>query len=497
MKSQREQEIRNNLHDRLEAWRSQGVDPYPSKTTARSFRLGEIHEKQKEIGDKVITVAGRLVLLRKMGKSSFMKIEDETSELQLFFAKDGLKEAYDASKRLDRGDFLEAQGKLFVTKTGELTLEVQAFQLLSKIQAPLPEKWHGLKDSEERQRRRYLDLLTNKESRELFRRRSEFIKNMRTFLDSETFIEVQTPILQPLYGGALAKPFVTHHNTLDMDLYLRIAPELYLKRLVVGGYERVYEIASCFRNEGVSPQHLQEFYMLEFYVAYLEYQAMMDFIAKFLKETMQQTFGKLVFSYQGEELDFSKDWPQQDFRELVLGDTGIDILKHSSKEELLADINAKDLKLDIEEGASHAKIIDELYKTYSRPKIIQPTYLVNHPTVLSPLAKKSPDNPKTVERFQLVVSGFEVVNGFSEINDPEDQRARFEEQAASREAGDDEAHAIDNDYVQALEYGMPPTSGMGMGIERIFSILTDQPSVRDVVLFPTFRPKTQDDSKEK
>lgn len=482
----REQEVREALAKRLEFFKQNGVNAYPSSTKATA-RLAEL--AKKKVGTKV-TAAGRLVGLRSMGKSAFGHLEDTTGKLQVFFAKDELGDAYATVKNLDRGDFAEVSGELFTTKTGEITIKAQSVTLLSKIMAPLPEKFHGLADHEERQRRRYLDLLSNPETRELFKKRSEFIKNIRAFLDGEEFLEVATPILQPLYGGALAEPFKTHHNALDLDLYLRIAPELYLKRLVVGGFDRVYEIAACFRNEGVSPQHLQEFYMLELYRAYTDYEGLMKFTEKFLKSVLKKTFGTLVFEREGKKLDFDGEWKQIDFRELVLKDTGIDIFAHKNEKELLTEISVKGLKLDLPKGASHAKVIDELYKTYSRPKMLGPVFLVNHPTVLSPLAKQSQEHPERVERFQLVVAGYEVVNGFSELNDPQEQKRRFMDQSEARKHGDKEAHEMDQDYIDALEYGLPPTAGLGMGIERIFSLLTGQGSVRDVVLFPTMRPKS-------
>ena len=481
----REKEIRENLKKRRDFFRQAGMHPYPARTGATE-RLHEL--VQKKVGVKV-TAAGRLVAFRVMGKSAFGHIQDSTAKLQVFFSKEEMGESYDLVKKLDRGDFVEVSGELFHTKTGELTIKVKKFTILAKIQSPLPEKFHGLQDHEERQRRRYLDLLSNRETRELFQKRAEFIRNIRNFLDEDGFLEVATPVLQTLYGGALAEPFVTHHNALDLDLYLRIAPELYLKRLVVGGYDRVYEIASCFRNEGVSPQHLQEFYMLELYRAYTDYEGLMKFTEKFLTNVLKKTFGTLKFEYQGKKLDFSTPWKTVDFQKLVLKDTGVDVLEHDNVKDLLTEIKSKKIKLELPKNPGHSKVIDELYKTYSRPKLTGPVYLINHPTELSPLAKQNPSNPKIVERFQLLVCGFEVVNGFSELNDPEEQKRRFEEQGKARSAGDKEAHEMDTDYVEALEYGMPPTAGLGMGIERIFALLTNQSSVRDVVLFPTMRPK--------
>jgi len=344
----REQEVRASIAKRLEFFKKSGVNPYPSETKA-GLTLGEL--SKKKVGTKVVG-AGRLVSLRSMGKSAFGHLQDATGKLQVFFAKDELGEKYTTVKNLDRGDFIEVSGELFETKTGELTIKAKDVVLLSKILAPLPEKFHGLADHEERQRRRYLDLLSNPETHELFKKRSKFIKNIRAYLDGEDFLEVATPILQPLYGGALAEPFVTHHNALDLDLYLRIAPELYLKRLVIGGLDRVYEIASCFRNEGVSPQHLQEFYMLELYKAYTDYKGLMEFTENLLKDVLKKTFGTLVFEREGKKLDFSKKWKQVDFGELVLKDTGIDVFAQKDKKELMAEITVKKLKLDLPRDAS-------------------------------------------------------------------------------------------------------------------------------------------------
>lgn len=487
MAQDREREIREQLQTRRMLWEKNGVATYPARLLFPRVFIEEA--RKRRLFRKKTAIAGRVVTMRNMGKSAFATIEDQTGKIQLFFARDTLGDAYLFVKNLDRGDIIETQGELFKTKTGEVTLRVQDFHLLSKVVAPLPEKWHGLQDHEERQRRRYLDLLANAESRAIFEKRTHFIKHLRDELDRNRFLEVTTPVLQPLYGGAMAVPFSTHHASLDLKLYLRIAPELYLKRLLVGGWERVYEIASCFRNEGMSPQHLQEFYQLEMYMAYADYQQLMNFVEEFLPRIIRKTFGKLSFSYQGTNFDFTPPYPRLDFRELVLRDTGIDILQHKNVDELWKDIHDKKLTIDVPQGVGHGKLIDELYKTYSRKKISGPAFLIHHPTVLSPLAKQSEKDPRVVERFQLLLCGFEVMNGFSELNDPVEQKNRFLEQVEARKTGDAEAHEMDQDYIDALEFGMPPAAGLGMGIERMMALLTDQASVRDVVLFPLFRPK--------
>ena len=422
-----------------------------------------------------------------MGKASFFTLQDLSGKIQLFGSKDNVKN-YNLLKKLDRGDIVGVKGVVFKTKRGEVTIDIKSFELLTKSLSNLPEKWKGLVDQELRYRNRFTDLIANRDVFDFFLARTKFIQNVRKFMDKHDFMEVETPVLEATTGGAEAKPFITKHNTLEVDLFLSISLELHLNRLMVGGFERVYELAKVFRNEGMSSEHLQEFTMLEFYYGYIDYEELMKFVQKFYQTVIKETFGILKFKYNEKKLDFSGKWKKVDYVSIVKKETGIDILKENTKEKLLKAIKAKKLKVKVEKFAGRGRVIDQLYKAYVRPKLIQPCFLVNHPVVISPLAKKKIDNPELTERFQILIAGSEVGNGFSELNDPIDQRKRFEEQAKLRDKGDEEAQMMDENFVEALEMGMPPTSGFGVGIDRLLMILTDQPSVRDVVLFPTMRP---------
>ncbi len=387
---------------------------------------------------------------------------------------------------VDIGDFLEIKGTLMKTKTGQETVEVSDFNFLVKSLLPLPEKWHGLQDVEERYRKRYLDLLFNKEVKEKFLRRTQIIKTLREFLEKEGFLEVETPILQPIYGGARARPFKTHLNALDIDLYLRIAPELYLKRLLVGGFEKVYEIGKCFRNEGVDKLHNPDFTMLEFYWAYADYKEMMKLTETMFKFLLKKVLGKLEITYQGKKINFKIPWKTIDFFDLFQKETGLN-LEEISEQGL--EREAKKLGVKIEKGWSKAEIADEIYKKVFRPKISQPTFLIHHPLGFQPLAKQFEKNPKKLANFQLVVAGWELINAFSELNNPQEQRKRFKVQEKLHKKGLEEAQRMDEDFLTALEYGMPPAAGFGMGIDRLAALLTDSHSLREVILFPTMRPK--------
>jgi lysyl-tRNA synthetase class 2 len=402
------------------------------------------------------------------------------------------QEAYEQFHTLvDIGDFVGAKGEMFTTKTGEKTLQASQYQFLGKCFRPLPEKWHGLTDVETRYRQRYLDLVMNAETRNRFLLRSKLVSEMRSFLEKRNFIEVETATLQANPSGALARPFITHHNTLDIDLYLRIAPETYLKRLIVGGFTNIFEFARCFRNEGISPQHLQEFTMVEGYSAYWNYEDNMKLIRDMFLHLIEKCFGTLVVKIGEQEVDFGRDWPRVTFRELILKDCGIDIDEYKTTAELLKVIRSKRIELEHEEPEvlSRGNLIDLLYKRVSRPKIVQPTFLVAHPIDLSPLARANDQNPDLTDRFQLIVNGAEIVNAYSELVDPIEQRKRLEEQAARHSEGDEDAMVKDDDYVTAMEYGMPPISGWGLGIERLIQFLTNCDNIKDCVLFPTSRPK--------
>lgn len=472
------EEIRENYIKKAEAVRTAGLNPYPNKGR-RDFFVSEAIEKFEELSasGKEIYLVGRIRLLRPHGGSCFAQIEDASGKIQFYFKKDILTENYEFFlDNFDVGDFIEAKGKLFVTKRGEKTLEVEEFKMLAKVSRPLPEKWHGLKDLEERSRKRYLDLIMNSESRANFKKRSEVISKLRKFLEEEGFTEVETPILQPLPGGALAKPFKTHLNALDLDLYLRIAPELYLKRLLVGGMEKVFEIGKCFRNEGMDATHNPDFTEAEFYWAYADYNDLMSLTEKMFEHLVPEK----EIEFNGEKINLEAPWKRITMRDLIFGELNIDIEKATSEECML---KLKELGAKPEDD-KHCLAIDALFKVL-RPKILKPTFVIDYPVEMSPLAKSKEGNPKITERFQLIIGGLELVNAYSELNDPQEQAKRMQEQV--KKHGEDVRY--DADYIEAMEYGMPPAAGWGMGIDRLVSLLTDSHNLRDVILFPTMRPK--------
>lgn len=475
---------------KLEKIIKEGIEAYPART-GRSLSCAEVKENFQKLAKskKTIILAGRLVLVRGHGGATFAHLNDGTDKFQILLRKDvvGEKQHQFFKDLIDIGDFIEAEGTLFTTKTGEPTLEVKKFKLLTKSLLPLPEKWHGLADMEIRFRQRYLDLIANPEVKKIFEKRSLIIKTIRDFFDQQGFLEVETPILQPIPGGANARPFVTHHNALNIDLYLRIAPELYLKRLIVAGFEKVYEIARCFRNEGIDRAHNPEFTQIEFYQAYADYNDLMKLTENFMESVVKNVCDKLTIEYQGKKIDFTAPYPRITFREALIKYAGIDIEKLKTKELLIAE--TKKLGLEIDKIWSRGKILDEIFKELIRPKIVDPTFLLDHPIELSPLAKKKPDNPDYVERFQLLIAGMEICNAFSELNDPIDQEERFRQQQSLKEAGEEEAQNFDEDFIEALKYGLPPTAGEGIGIDRLAIILSDVHNIREVILFPTLRPK--------
>lgn len=483
--SDREQKLKNIIKS--------GIDPYPARSQ-RDYLCQEVALNFEEIEekDREIILAGRLVLLRLHGKVCFANLEDVSGRFQLFLSQDDLGEdAYNFFKEnIDLGDFLQAQGKVFLTKKGEKTLRLTSYQLLSKSLLPLPEKWHGLADTEKRFRQRYLDLIANPEVRRIFETRSKAIKLLREFLDQRNFREVETPILQPLAGGATAKPFVTHHQALDRDLYLRVAPELYLKRLVIGGMERVYEVARCFRNEGIDRTHSPEFTQVEFYQAYADYQDLMELTEELMVFLLKGLGLGMKIEFQEQEIDFTPPYPRWDFREALIEKAGIDIDQYPDQKKLANEAIKKGLTLDKTWG--RGKIIDELYKEFVLPQVKQPVFIINHPLELSPLAKKMKERPAYVERFQLLINGLETANAFSELNDPLDQIARFKEQKKLQDRGDEEAQIADEEFVTALKYGLPPTAGEGIGIDRLINILTNTQNIREVILFPTLKAQLRD-----
>lgn len=488
---------------KVEELRAQGVNPYPDRfprthTIAEARAEGERAGLQAGAatppGAPVLKLGGRLMAFRDMGKLTFGAIQDASGRIQIALNQATLgAQAYARfQKYFDVGDFVGVTGRLFVTKRGELTLDVAEVVLLGKALRPLPEKWHGLQDQELKWRHRYLDLIMNEDTRARFRTRSKVVRVMREFLDRHGFEEVETPVLVPHASGAMARPFIAHHNALDIDVYLRIAPETYLKRLVVGGYDRVYEFARCFRNEGMDPSHLQDFTMLEWYAAYWNFVDNMDFTEKLIKHTLAETAGTLELHFGGKATNFGGTWPRRTLREMILEDGGIDIDQHRDAESLRAAIERAGLRLETRPGElerlSRGNLIDQLYKKVSRPKITDPLFVTSHPADLSPLARRNDENPAQVDRFQLVVHGWEIVNAYSELVDPIDQRRRLLEQAEARRAGDEEAMVMEEDYLVAMEYGMPPISGFGLGIDRFCALLTGQENLRDVVLFPLMRP---------
>jgi lysyl-tRNA synthetase class 2 len=473
--------------EKAEALRERGVEPYPAHVE-RTHTCREAVEGIDALGETSITVTGRIVGgIRDMGKSTFLHIEDGTGRLQLYAQRNRLgEEAYAAFKHdFDPGDFVQATGTLMRTRTGEETLGLDRIAMLAKAINPPPEKYHGLTDVETRYRRRYVDLMANPEVRQIFVTRARVITAMRRFLDARGFLEVETPTLQPQYGGAAARPFVTHHNALDRTLYLRIADELYLKRLLVGGYERVYEICKDFRNEGVDTRHNPEFTMMELYQAYADYRDIMALTEEMLVTVVQEVLGTLQITYAGQAIDLTPPWPRLPLRQAIQEATGIDYAEHPEAETLLE--AARAVGADVPTGTVRPRIIDELLKTFVQPRLVQPTFLIDYPVDLSPLAKRKPDDPETVERFQPFIGTLELGNAFTELNDPLDQLSRFMQQVADRAAGDDEAMPLDEDFITALLYGMPPTGGLGIGIDRLTMLLTDQQSIRDVILFPQLR----------
>lgn len=449
-------------------------------------------------GTTDIKAAGRLMSFRAMGKLVFANIQDSSGRVQISIQVDkvGQEDFTFFVHNLDIGDHIGVQGYMYTTKKGEKTLQVEKLVLLSKSLRTLPEKWHGLKDPELKARYRFLDLIMSEETRKRFKARAEMVRFIRGFLNTHGFTEVETPILQSASSGASARPFITHHNALDMPLYLRIAPETYLKRLVAGGYDRVFEIGKCFRNEGIDPSHLQEFTMLEFYAAYWNYRDNMRFSQQLIQEMLMETIGTLEITYQGQKLDFSGEWPEITYRDLVLKYTGIDLDCISTVEQLQAAIQEKDLGLPLDKYIGLGALIDALYKKYCRPHLVQPIFVTKHPTELVPLARRSDENPKVLDMFQVVVNTWEVVKAYSELVDPMDQKARMLEQLELAKAGDDEAMMLEEDFILAMEYGMPPISGLGMGIDRFAALLTDSLNIRDLVYFPSLRAENGNISEE-
>ena len=477
-----------------------GVDPYPRKFE-RTDTIADLVAAQGAKGKEDLEAsaihtrtAGRILAIRSFGKANFLVLSDGAAKIQAYIRQDSLPEKeFAAFKLLDFGDYVGVEGKLFRTKTNELTIFASSLQFLVKCFEPLPEKWHGLSDVEIRYRQRYLDLIVNPDSRRVFQVRSKVLASIRAFLNARAYLEVETPMMQPIAGGALARPFVTHHNALDIQLFLRIAPELYLKRLVVGGLERVYEINRNFRNEGISTQHNPEFTMLEFYQAYSDYHELMLMTEEMLAACARDAVGTDQVTFGGHQISLTPPYRRISLREGARAKAGERLGRAVSDADLrqreTAAALARALHLEVQPSWGPGKIATEIFERLNEHDLVQPTFVYDFPTEVSPLSKQKPDDLDTVERFELYVGGFEVANAFSELNDPAEQRRRFEAQHADRAAGDAEAHAMDEDYIRALEYGLPPTAGEGVGIDRLVMLLTNSPSIRDVILFPLMRPK--------
>ena len=485
--------LRQQRLDKLKELRQRGIDAYPYKYTPDTF-AADIHEKYEGVtdipeGTHQVRMAGRLMTKRDHGKSGFAHLQDTTDQIQIYVLRDKVgAEKYDVYRRfIDMGDIIGVAGTVFRTRKGEVTVMVETFELLCKTLRNLPEKWHGLTDIEIRYRQRYVDLMVNPPVREVFRARTELINSIRQTLNSEDFLEVETPVLQPLYGGASAQPFTTHHNALDRTLYLRISNELYLKRLVAGGFDRVYEFSRDFRNEGIDRDHSPEFTMMEVYQAYADYHDMMNLAEKLIVSAAAAVPGTAQISYQGNPIDLTPPWKRLQMVESIKEYADIDIedFTDSGLRELAAQKG-----LDLENATSRGKLIALFFDQLVEPKLIEPTFIIDYPIEISPLAKKKRGDDAFVERFEIFIGGMELGNAFSELNDPLDQRERFLDQMKQREAGDEEAQVLDEDYVRALEYGMPPTGGLGIGIDRLTMLLTDQSSIRDVILFPQMRPES-------
>lgn len=482
-----EGELVRQRREKLARLRDAGRDPFRITRFERTHLAAEIRDGFESLEGSEARVAGRLVSQRRHGKATFADLQDVSAKIQLLFRVDRLgEERYRGLSELDDGDLLGAAGTVLRTRTGEITVAVSDFTLLAKALRPPPEKWHGLRDVEIRYRQRYLDLIASQEARRIFTARSKVMRSLRRFFDERGFLEVETPMMQPVPGGALARPFITHHNALDIDLYLRIAPELYLKRLIVGGFERVYEIGSVFRNEGISTRHNPEYTLLEAYQAYADYRDMMELMESMVAQAASDALGSMQLPWEGHEIDLSPPWRRARMFELIEDAAGVAADQLETAEQ--AREVCKRLELPAEEDLALSTMLNNIFEGLVQPSLIQPTFVMDYPTAISPLAKARSDEPKIAERFEPFIAGIELGNAFSELNDPEEQRRRLAEQAQSRAAGDLEAHPMDEDYVRALEYGMPPTGGLGLGIDRLVMLFTGAASIRDVILFPHMRP---------
>lgn len=479
-------EMRQIRFDKLDALIEQGRDPHKIEHFRDRKYSEDIKAQYEELEETGVRVAGRIMSRRGHGKVSFIHILDAKGQIQLFLKADVLGEGYEDTKSLDIGDIVGAEGEVFTTKTGEISIRVKTITLLTKSLTILPEKFHGLKDIDLRYRQRYVDLIINPEVRDTFRKRSKIITEIRRYLDDAGFLEVETPILGTIAGGAAARPFVTHHNTLDLDMYLRIANELYLKRLIVGGFDKVYEMGRMFRNEGMDATHNPEYTAMELYQAYADYQDMMNLTEDLVATVAERATGSMKVQYGDVLIDFTPPWRRVTMQELIKEHTGVDFDTIHTDEEAQSIAAKHHLKL--KKGTTRGFVINEFFEEFCEAHLIQPTFVIGHPVEVSPLAKRDPEDPRVTHRFEAFVCTKEIANAFSELNDARDQRARFEEQVRQREEGDEEANMMDTDFVYALEVGLPPTGGLGIGVDRLIMFLTDHDSIRDVLLFPTMKP---------
>ncbi|MGE5389756.1 MAG: lysine--tRNA ligase [Deltaproteobacteria bacterium] len=480
-------ELKQVRLDKLDELRAAGVEPFGQKYE-RDAMAQQIIDNFDAMEGKQVRIAGRIMSKRRHGKAGFANLQDLSGQIQLYIRQDDVgEEKYDLFKKLDMGDILGIQGEVFRTQKGEISIHVHDLVYLSKSLNPLPEKWHGLKDVELRYRQRYVDLIVNPEVKDVFIKRSRIIKEIRNYLDGKGFLEVETPMMQPIPGGAAARPFITHHNALNMELYLRIAPELYLKRLIVGGLEKVYEINRNFRNEGISTKHNPEFTMLELYQAYADFGDMMDLTEDLISHTVEKINGSKQVDFEGETVDFTGPWQRISMLDAINQYTGVDF--HTVLDDAGARQAAAKLGLEGHDQDSRGELINLIFEEFVEEHLVQPTFIYGHPVEISPLAKRNAENPAFTDRFELFIMRREIANAFSELNDPIDQKGRFQKQVEKRAGGDSEAHMMDEDYINALEYGMPPAGGLGIGIDRLVMLITASSSIRDVILFPTLRPR--------